>query len=103
MRSAAWVLTAVLLVWVSNVFALTEGEEKEIRDEANNFQYHTVTQEGLAFRVPEDMAVEKRNGILAPVPFDEYMYSKFKKIDEKLKAIDKKLDDIETLLKAPKK
>ena len=85
-------------------WALTESEEKEIRAEADNFQYSTkTTKEGLQYRVPEDMPIETRNGIQAPIPFDEYMYSKFKKIDTRLDAMDKKLDNIQKILLGLKK
>ena len=80
-------------------FALTDGEKKEMKDEAKNFQYHTVTtKSGLQFRVPEDMLIETRNGIEAPIPFDEYSYGKFKKIDERLDRIEGTLARIEKVI-----
>ena len=95
--------TAVFLVlfslWVAPLWAdLTEDQKNEIRQEAKNFKYKVVqTPEGLNFRVPEDMPVEKKNGIEAPAPFDEYMYGKFKQIDSRLESIEKKLDNIEKI------
>ena len=78
------------------VFALTSEEEKEIRDEAKTFQYsEVVAKSGLKYRVPEDMPIEVRNGIEAPIPFDEYMYAKFKKMDERLERIENTLARIE--------
>jgi hypothetical protein len=62
-------------------------------------EYRTVTTpEGLSFRVPEDMPIEMRSGILSPIPFEEYVYAKFKQIDLKLKKISNQLDQIEALL-----
>ena len=64
-----------------------------------NFDYKTVTtKEGLAFRVPEDMPVETRGGIQAPIPFDEYMFGKFGSIDSRIKQIDDRLARIEEKL-----
>ena len=61
-----------------------------------NFKYTTVTtKEGLSFRVPEDMPIEKRGGLLGPIPFDEYTYSKLKQIDTKIQGLNEKLDRIE--------
>lgn len=93
-------LTAILIAaQQAHVWGLTPAEEEDIRKEAANFKYNTVTtKEGLSFRVPEDMQVETRNGIQAPIPFDEYMYGKFKSMDNRLKSIDAKLDRIEKIL-----
>lgn len=89
----------LIFVFDPNVWGLTKAEEAKIRKEADNFKYNTVTtKEGLLFRVPEDMPVETRNGIQAPIPFDEYMYGKFKQMDEGLKSIDARLDRIEKIL-----
>ena len=98
-------ISAVFLMFVaSSAWALTDDEKKEIINEANNFQYSTVTtKSGLRFRVPEDLPIETRNGIEAPLPFDEYMYSKFKKMDERMTHIEKTLDRIaETISPKPK-
>ncbi|OGW91401.1 MAG: hypothetical protein A3D28_00350 [Omnitrophica bacterium RIFCSPHIGHO2_02_FULL_63_14] len=69
--------------------------------EDENFPYRTVTTaQGLTFRVPEDMPVETRGGIQAPIPFDEYMYGKFKQMEIRLNKIDSKLDLIQKGLDA---
>jgi hypothetical protein len=68
-----------------------------------NFDYQTVTtKEGLNFRVPEDMPIQKKDGIVAPVPFDEYMYGKFKKMDARLERIEQQLASIEKTLQEMK-
>lgn len=68
-------------------------------EEDPNFQYQTVTtKEGLTFRVPEDMPIERRGGIQAPIPFDEYMYGKFKQMDTRLQRMETLLERIESLL-----
>lgn len=79
--------------------ATAEEAKKDASEDAANFQYQTVTtKEGLHFRVPEDMPIEQKGGIQAPVPFDEYMYGKFKQIDARLKGIETKLENIEKIL-----
>ena len=68
------------------------------KEGSDNFQYRTVvTKEGLHFRVPEDMPIEKRGGIEAPIPFDEYMYSRFQQIDKRLKNMEAMLKDMHDL------
>ena len=79
--------------------AFAKEEDQPKKEEPSNFKYQTITtKEGLTFRVPEDMPIEKRGGIQAPIPFDEYMYGKFKQIDNRLKNIEQKLDEIQKAL-----
>jgi hypothetical protein len=78
---------------LSSVFCADDAQEDI------NFQYQTVTtKDGLTFRVPEDMPIEKRGGIQAPIPFDEYMYGKFKKMDTRLQRMETQLQKIQELL-----
>ena len=69
-----------------------------MKEDVKDFKYQVISSDGLNFRVPEDMPIEKRAGIEAPIPFDEYMYGKFKQLDSRLDSIEKKLDNIESLL-----
>ena len=88
------------------VFKVWGSDEKEAdsKDRVPNFKYKTIqTKEGLFFRVPEDMPIETRAGIQAPIPFDEYMYSKFKEINDRLRNVESKLGKIEEILTAPQK
>ncbi len=47
---------------------------------------------GLRFSVPKDWPMDERNGGISPVPTEEYMLMKFKKIDERLAALEKKMN-----------
>ncbi len=82
-----------LLTVGSSVGAATPEEKK-----AANFEYQTTTKEGLTFRVPEDMPIEKRDGIMAPIPFDEYMYGKFKQLEKKMQGLEEKIAQLEKML-----
>lgn len=42
---------------------------------------------GLNFQVPEDWPIEKRGGITAPIPTEEYISIKFKATEEEFKAV----------------
>ena len=93
-----FLFSAFVLIFSNSAFGFTKEQEDDIRKGAANFEYHTVTtKEGLNFRVPEDMPIETKNGIQAPLPFDEYMYGKFKQIENRLNSMDAKLDRIETM------
>jgi len=42
---------------------------------------------GLKFQVPEDWPIEKRDGVVGPIPIEEYLAQKFNKVHEQLAAI----------------
>lgn len=87
---AAWAVFSIVIA--APVLAAEDAADE-------NYPYSTVTTpEGLTFRVPEDMPIEKRGGIVAPIPFDEYTYGKFKKIEKRLEAMDGRLERIEKAL-----
>ncbi len=87
--------TVFLIVLVSAVPALCAAADQD----ETNFRYQTVTsKDGLTYRIPEDMPIEKRGGIEAPIPFDEYMYGKFKQMDVRLQRMEAQLDKIQELL-----
>ena len=92
-----------MLFFSVNLWALTKEEDNKIRQGTDNYRYKTVTtKEGLNFRIPEDMPIETRNGIQAPISFEEYLYGRFKQMDSRLKSIEMKLDNIEKLLASSK-
>ena len=94
----------LLLVFVAALFSSTSAfsadDKANLSDEEKlEVESSTITtKEGLTFRVPKDMPIEMRNGIQAPVPIEEYMYAKFKKVEKRMSRIDEKLDNIEKLL-----
>lgn len=71
--------------------------------ESDNYYKTVTTPEGLTFRVPEDMPIEKRNGIVAPVPFEEYIYGKFRKLDARVHKLEKTTANMEERLTALEK
>lgn len=87
---------ALMLVPVAGLCQTDDAGETTTADEPANFKYNTVTtKEGLTYSVPEDMPIVTRGGIQQPLPIDEYMYGKFKKMDDRLSRIEKKLEAIE--------
>lgn len=83
----------------SSAWAMTAEEKGAAKEEAENFEYTTVTTpEGLTFRIPKDMPIEMRNGIQAPIPFDEYIYGKFATLSKRLDGMYTRLERMEKLL-----
>ncbi len=97
MRKKGLLMVLFLLI-LNPVWGADEAAPAADVDDTN-FRYQTkMTKEGLHFRVPEDMPIEHRGGLQVPLPFDEYMYGKFKQLDGVLKGIETRLDRIEKLL-----
>lgn len=99
-RVSIFYFLAMGVVLVSNVSeAMTEEQNRQLLEETKNYKFKTVTtKEGLNFNIPEDMPIETRAGVTAPIPFEEYLYFKFKKLEEKLITIEKKIDDLQATL-----
>lgn len=59
----------------------------------------TRTQQGLHFELPPDWPVEKRNGVLAPIPMEEYLSRKLKGIDGRIEAMEQLLNAMDLRLR----
>ncbi|MBI3011070.1 MAG: hypothetical protein HYY58_01065 [Candidatus Omnitrophica bacterium] len=53
------------------------------------------TKEGLHFKVPPDWPVEKRDGVVAPIPIEEYMFRKFSAMESRLRALEQQVGAME--------
>jgi methyl-accepting chemotaxis protein len=51
------------------------------------------TQKGLRFAVPDDWPIEKRAGILGPIPVEEYVAMKFDNVLSQFDAVTQALDE----------
>lgn len=56
------------------------------------------TSDGLKFVVPPDWPIEKRNGIVAPIPIEEYLNRKFSGLERKVQALEEKVSALESKL-----
>lgn len=54
---------------------------------ANNYAQSSKKVGKLNFQVPEDWPIEKRGGLMTPIPTEEYMLSKFKEIEKEFQTI----------------
>ena len=57
------------------------------------------TQEQLNFELPPDWPIEKRGGMVAPIPVEEYLAMKFKALDVRLQAIEQRLNGMDLRLR----
>jgi hypothetical protein len=47
--------------------------------------------DGLNFNLPEDWPIEKRGGVVAPIPVEEYLSKKFKSVEERIRFIEQQV------------
>src|SRR6185503_2251206 len=86
---------AALLVAAGSARAYDEAEAAKLAEEIKKYRFETVTtKEGLKFSVPSDMPIETKDGIVAPVPFEEYLYFKFRKMEERMTVLENRLTDM---------
>ena len=57
------------------------------------------TEEGLHFNVPPDWPVEKRGGIMAPIPVEEYLAKKFKSFETELQSMEQRINGLDVRLR----
>ena len=57
------------------------------------------TKEQLHFELPTDWPVEKRGGIVAPIPVEEYLAMKFKTLESRLQTIEQRLNGFDVRLR----
>ena len=99
----AYALICILasgLIWLGLPWKGVQAQD----DERKN-----VTAKGINFNVPEDWPIEERGGAVGPIPIEEYLGLKFRKVDakfgdiesgtsgtkEKLNTIDERLNELE--------
>jgi hypothetical protein len=49
------------------------------------------TKDGLHFNVPPDWPIEERNGVVGPIPVEEYMARKFAGMESRLKTLEQQV------------
>ena len=82
-----------------SLHAYDESEADKMAEEIKNGGFETVTtKEGLKFDIPSDMPIERKDGLVRPVPFEEYLYVKFKKIEERVVSLDEKVKKMDEKL-----
>ncbi len=53
------------------------------------------TAERLRFKVPPDWPIEKRGGIMAPIPIEEYLARKFKTLDAAVQGLEQRVSGLD--------
>lgn len=90
-----------LPAWALVLCLLTIGEGFAQAEDGMSAGKPTVrkTQEQLNFEVPPDWPIEKRGGMVAPIPVEEYLAMKFKAVESRLQTIEQKLNGLDLRLR----
>ena len=81
---------------VSSSLAGAAVQADKMAEEVKKYRFETVTtKEGLKFSIPSDMPIDRKDGLVTPIPFDEYLYIKFKQIEERIASVEKRIDKFE--------
>ena len=59
----------------------------------------TKTSEKLNFKVPPDWPIEKRGGVMAPIPIEEYLARKFAGISTQLQTLQERVNELDVRLR----
>ena len=92
MRLAALVIASA--GWLA-IAAATRAEDQ--RSDASSMVLKT--KEGLNFKVPADWPIEKRNGILGPIPVEEYLARKFGALENRLQSLERQASALDLRLR----
>ena len=84
-----------LAVVAAGLLAAAAGAE-EARQEPVTVE---KTKEQLHFKLPPDWPIEKRAGMVQPIPVEEYLAMKFKALDARLQAIEQRLSGLDLRLR----
>ncbi|MFH1478832.1 MAG: hypothetical protein ABIG92_03545 [Candidatus Omnitrophota bacterium] len=92
-----------LLFIIIAIFAVPLSSFSENMNDADDgFEYETVIKNvnGIKFEVVEDRPIEKRDGIIAPMPLDKYVAMKCAMIRKDMKEMNTAVEDMKAKLDA---
>ena len=96
-------LRSLLIVLVMSVLvegsAMTRGKDASAAEETSEDVTVKKTAEQLHFKVPPDWPIEKRGGVMAPIPIEEYLGQKFNALDARLQAMEQHVNSLDVRLR----
>ena len=88
------------VVWgMSLGLALAASLRTEAADSKEGAVTVQKTKEGLHFNLPPDWPVEKRGGVMAPIPIEEYLSRKFSAMSSQLQLLEQRLNGLDVRLR----
>lgn len=92
---SGWLAVAASAAWV---LAPAPGSAAEKREASDGSVVKTA--DGLRFKLPPDWPVEKRNGIVSPIPVEEYLSKKLSAIESRLQQLEQQMVAADLRLRA---
>ena len=91
-------IVLVMSVLVGGI-APTLGNDASAADETSEDVAVQKTAEQLHFKVPPDWPIEKRGGIMAPIPIEEYLARKFKALEASVQTLEQRVNGLDLRLR----
>lgn len=86
----------IVVLFVAFILSLSyEGFAQDEKENATAENPVRVVS-GVGFSVPADWPIERRNGATGPIPIEEYMALKFNKLEERISALESKMEEKKT-------
>lgn len=80
-----------------NVTPLCGADDSETpAEEIEIIPFKVVEKKGIVFRVPDDIPFVEKDGILKPITYEEYFYSKIKKLETTVADLNSRLEQMES-------
>ncbi len=75
-------------------FVMAAASTMEAADEKKDVTI-IKTKEGLNFKVPPDWPIEERNGVVGPIPVEEYLAQKFASLEKRIRGGEQQATSLE--------
>lgn len=95
-KSFIFALFVYILQALLPVLVMAQENEGSAVKQDDNMVVKVV--DGHKFRVPEDMPIEKKDGIIAPMEISEYISRKFAKLEKRVEGMEISMKEIEDRL-----
>ena len=95
-RAACLLAIGFLMLPFGTASGYDDAEAQKTAEYMKKYRFETMTtKEGLTFSIPSDMPIDRKNGLVQPIPYEEYLYIKFKLMEERMKSMEEHLDKME--------
>lgn len=91
-------LSAIGSVMVA-AFLASQSAWSAAADEKKDTASEAKTAKGLHFKVPPDWPIEERNGVVGPIPLEEYLDRKFSGLESRMRTLEQQMSSLELRLR----
>ena len=92
--AAAWLVAAV-----AACLAATAGSVSAADADSEEGATVRKSKDGLHFNLPSDWPLEKRGGVTAPIPIEEYLSKKFSAVNAQLQSLEQRVNGLDVKLR----